>query len=150
MRDSTRRLVLGISFSLAALCACHEGDMITDPRTKTPAPTSTPTPPAAQLAGTWTGSFGDGSSTFTTTVTQSGSAVAFTWTSSTYGTVRFDGSVVNGDRIRGYLKAEHDSKQCPIGQPQLTGTATTSRINLSGTTLCGNFDVFRVSVELTR
>jgi len=33
---------------------------------------------------------------------------------------------------------------------ELSGTATRSRISLSGITLCSNWDPFRVSVELTR
>jgi hypothetical protein len=135
--------------AVVLVSGCHQGDALTDPPPPTPAPTSTPTPVPAQLAGTWTGRLGDAGSSFTTTVVQNGSTVTFDWTSSSFGKVRFSGNV-SRDFLRGHLTAEHDSTLCPIGQPELTGTATSSHIGLSGTTLCKNFDASRVSLELTR
>jgi hypothetical protein len=125
---------------------CHERDAIVDPPLQSPTPTPVPT---VQLAGTWTGRFGESTTTFMATVAQSGPAVTIDWTSSTLGAVRFTGTVTRG-QIRGHLRAERDSALCPIAQPELTGTATASHIGLSGTGLCRSFDPFRVKVELTR
>lgn len=133
--------------ALLIVAGCHQSDTITGPPIL--ARTSTPTPPPIGLAGTWTGRFGQGGSPLTITVAQSGSVVTFGWTSSTYGAVQFRGSV-NGSRIRGHLTAERDSTLCPIGQPELTGTATTSHISLSGYSLCKSFDALHVEIELTR
>ena len=147
--SSFRSMLLAVSIPILALCACDSGDTITGPPIV--ARTSTPTPPPIQLAGTWTGRFGQGQADLplTVTVAQSGSVVTFGWTSSIYGAVQFRGSV-NGSRIRGHLIAEHDATFCPIGQPELTGTATSSQITLSGDSLCKNFDVMHVTIVLTR
>jgi hypothetical protein len=132
--------------ALVLVAGCHEGDAIVDPPLRSPTPTPVPT---VQLAGAWTGHFGDAGAAFTATVGQSGSGVTIDWTSSTYGAIRFTGTVSRG-QIRGRLSAERDSARCPIGQPELTGTATASHIGLSGTGLCRSFDPFRVTIELTR
>jgi hypothetical protein len=133
--------------ALVTVAGCHQSDTITGPPIV--ARTSTPTPPPVQLAGTWSGRFGQDGPSLTITVAQSGSVVTFGWTSSTYGAIEFRGSV-NGSRIRGHLTAERDSTFCPIGQPELTGNATSSQITLSGDSLCTSFDVMHVAIELTR
>lgn len=139
---------LKVVTALVLVGGCHSGDAITDPPFQTLTPTPTP-PPAVQLAGTWNGRFGDASSTFTATIAQNGATVTIDWSSSTYGAVRFTGTVNRG-RIRGRLSAERDSYLCPIAQPELTGSATASHIGMSGTGLCRSFDPFHVSVDLTR
>ena len=139
--------IASILTALVVVAGCHQSDTITGPPIL--ARTSTPTPPPIQLAGTWTARFGQAETRLTVTVAQSGSVVTFGWTSITYGAVQFRGSV-NGSRIRGHLTAERDSAFCPIGQPELTGTATSSQITLSGVSLCKNFDVMNVAIVLTR
>jgi len=139
-----RHFVVGILISTAALCACHEGDAVTDVRSPTPTPVA-----ALQLSGTWTGHFGVSTETFTSTVTQNGTTVTADWIHSTYGAVRFAGEL-DRSHLRGRLTAQHDSTLCPIHMADLSGTANASRISVSGFTLCKSFDVFNVSVELTR
>jgi hypothetical protein len=128
------------------IAGCHSGDAPTEP----PAVRATPTPPASiQLAGTWTGRMGEATETFTARATQSGRTLTVDWTLPTLGAIRFVGGL-DRTQLRGHLTVERDSTLCPIAHADLSGTASASHINLAGFALCHNFDVSRVSIELTR
>jgi len=146
MRNASRRLLIGISVSVAVLCACHQGDAVTDP----PFRAATPTPTALQLAGTWTGHFGVNPDPFTATVSQNGTMVTVDWNLTAYGAMRFVGEF-SRNQLSGHLAVQHEPSQfCPINHAPLSGTLSASRVSLSGWTLCKNWDVERLSVELSR
>ena len=129
--------------TVVLLGGCHEGDAVTDIRS------STPTPVANPLSGTWTGRFGSSTETFTATVSQEGTTVTVDWARTPFGTMRFVGDL-QASQLRGHLTVEHDSISCPIRNAPLVGTANPSRIAVSGFALCKNYDVMGVSFELTR